>query len=446
MATVRKLKAANELSAEAKAEIKDKKVPIPFSNNAPKIKGKSGEDIREFFVTCDWLFDNADVTEQGTKMEMAAFYAGHEQRTRWQRHPDYEKGVWADFKESILTSYSKGKNDPEYAPSDLKAALEPYISRPVNNKQYWEAFQREVLHILQALITSGEVTNKGAIEHIKASLTEGIWHNVLGDLRQEALKTVAAGTTPTYDFTLDQVAKAVSNYFLTDKWVSGPPPSMTFSRDLVPVSTSRVKTEELDEYLNRIASLQDVIQKGEKDREESRKNDQKLLTAVLESLQRTNLQGLRSQGYVQETSNVYLQAPTNGVSFPTNLPNGVYKAPPGAIPPGNKFVVNDGRCYFCRDLGHIVANCPVKEMCETQGHIFKPGGTNIFHLPNGQPIQRTNAKQPLSPWDQVQKYQQENATKVSAFQSQEDEFAAESSVYQQESEFSAGPFPGFGRA
>ena len=71
---------SDQLSPEAKKEIEGKKVPIPFSRDAPKFKGHSGEDVREFFTTCDWIFDQSGITEQGTKLEVAALYAGHEQR------------------------------------------------------------------------------------------------------------------------------------------------------------------------------------------------------------------------------------------------------------------------------------------------------------------------------------------------------------------------------
>lgn len=443
---------AHTLSAEAKAEIKGKKLPIPFSRDAPKFKVNSGEDVRDFFITCDWVFDQAGVTDESTKVELAAMYVQHEQRLRWHKNADYLKGSWSNFKESILSSYSKGKNDPTYVPADLTDALDPYLAKPINNKSRWESFQREVPHIMEHLITSGDLTNRGAIDNVKSALTEGVWYNVLGDLRHEAKAGVAAGTTPTYDFTLAQVDAAVSNYFQTDKWMDRGSKDNTYNRELIPVSTARIKTEELEEYLNRVATLQDVIQKGEKEREESRKADQKMMAALLDTLQRGGQQGLRSQGFVQEAQSIYLQAPAHGVSVPTNLPNGVYKAPPGAFP-GNKFVVNDGRCYFCRELGHIVANCPTKEMCESQGHIYKPGGTHIYHVTNGNtslPIQRVSPKQPLSPWEQVQKFQQENGPKVAAFQSQEDEFASEAAMYAQlpaqDGEFAPEPYSGFGRA
>ena len=442
---------SDQLSPEAKKEIEGKKVPIPFSRDAPKFKGHSGEDVREFFTTCDWIFDQSGITEQGTKLEVAALYAGHEQRLRWHRNPDYLKGIWAEFKEGVLSSYSKGKNDPIYVMSDLTDALDPYLARPIANKQKWESFQREVLHIMGHLMTAGELTNKGAIENIKSSITEGVWHNVLGDMRRDA-KVAAGAATPTYDFKLTEVEAAISNYFLTDKWMSKSAKDSPYNRELVPATTARIKTEEFDEYLNRVANLQDTILKGEKEREEARKTDQKMMAELLHALQRGGPQGLRTQGYVQEAAPIYLQAPAQGVSVPTSLPNGVYKPPPGAFP-GNKFVVNDGRCYFCRELGHLVANCPTKEMCEQNGHIYKPGGTNIYHVTNGttsQPIQRVSPKQPLSPWEQIQKFQQENAPKVSAFQTQEDEFAPEVSMYvqspAQDDEFAPDTYPGFGRA
>lgn len=415
------------VSSETKTLIKKKSIPQQESKNAPVFKKSR---IIDFFLNMELLFSNHEIEDDGAKIELAALYAGADNRDAWFVMPEYADGDWEAFRKAVLASYSKGPGDIKYSIHDLRDAISEYKEEKAGTKKRWMACQREVVHILKYLVKNEDITEKAAVEHIRGCLKPVVWDAVFTGLRTKALQKQPPPEKIT--FNIDEVVSATSTYFNSGIQYAGVKTEIEegeFGRSLMTPGTAKVKLEDLQDMNNLLASFRDTINAQEKRINETPNMVQKLLEMVLQ-----NQREPRQQAYAAEPSAAYYQQPMYNMAIQSNrMPDMVRQGPGMQMGHGNhgsRGFMNDG-CFYCEDPAHFIETCEQRKKDEQEGWIFKPENVRWFFLKNGKSIPR-KAISGVKPSEFVRRFKEEQLKNIraqNAMSNEEDYFAPDDFTY-----------------
>ncbi|KAF9042637.1 hypothetical protein BDZ89DRAFT_1034672 [Hymenopellis radicata] len=395
-----------------------KHLPIPGTRHAPDFNATPG-GIKKYFNALDWIFPANKVTDTELQIEVAVSYVDEDIRTQWMAMPEYAAGAYPEFKKAIMESYGIGADDRRYTTRELEEKLNLYRSSQIYNKASWVEFKRVIMHVMLYLINNKDITEKYAIDQIISCILGPAWASVQVELKRAHPESSDKAKAVGLRWTLEEVVGAISTHF-GDMNVFGQTTEApdvlsgrTYERGLVPVSTSRVKTEDLSQQNENLALLMDRFKIEAKEQREARLAQEQLqvrhheqLLAAFKEIARGN-QGVRTQ-HVQQYD--YASEP---ISYPYHVvqhlaqgapnypggpptmqhsnvaPNGMLiRNQPGSSrsPPGHQHQHhnnNGNLCYFCGEEGHFARECPHCQKMETEGWIYKPNGVKFYFLRNG---------------------------------------------------------------
>ncbi|KAF9006409.1 hypothetical protein BDZ89DRAFT_1144753 [Hymenopellis radicata] len=369
-----------------------KHLPIPGTRHAPDFNATPG-GIKKYFNALDWIFPANKVTDTELQIEVAVSYVDEDIRTQWMAMPEYAAGAYPEFKKAIMESYGIGADDRRYTTRELEENLNLYRSSQIYNKASWVEFKRVIMHVMLYLINNKDITEKYAIDQIISCILGPAWASVQVELKRAHPESSDKAKAVGLRWTLEEVVGAISTHF-GDMNVFGQTTEApdvlsgrTYERGLVPVSTSRVKTEDLSQQNENLALLMDRFKIEAKEQREARLAQEQLqvrhheqLLAAFKEIARGN-QGVRTQ-HVQQYD--YASEP---ISYPYHVVQHLAQGAPNYLggPPTMQHKTNPEAVEALRGINININIIITTETSVTFAvkKIYKPNGVKFYFLRNG---------------------------------------------------------------